>query len=689
MKAKFRLKVVNKLMLGFGLVIAAVIFSSIFVYNMMRHGKEETEHIKKVNIPSVEKLSLLSDQITESKSLIKLWVENKEADSPEKQKLKLILNKSYPALKDEIAELAVRWDKTQQETAEEIISGSNAYFSQLQAITNDLDTITKYDNKYLVTRYKSDVAAGNVLMELAENITHQITNIISLQREEVLRANNRIDKAFGKYNVRVTYYGIISVLLIFIVGFLLARSIIFPINYVKSILFSMSSGELPSKPVKTSTDEIGQMGAALNNLVAGLRQKADFATGIGQNDFNASFKPLGPKDTLGNSLVEMRESLVRAAEEAEARRIENQERSWSAQGLANFNELIRNHSKTLDDFTTNVISELTEYLEAQLGGFYVVNSDKKDAYLSLNSFYAYSRHKFIKRDINLGENLVGQAVLEQDTIFITDIPDDYVDVSSGLGKEKPNSLLIVPLKLNDRVFGVIELASFKIFKRFEIEFVEKVGEIFASTLSNIHIQEQTAKLLADSNEKSEILARQEKQTQEKIQELQNALEKEIENNKEQIIKYQKLEQEYKNEIKSFNRKLRLTTDELKNVSLTLDNNVAVINNTMGILEVSMSGEISKANNKYLQMTGMTLIDLTGKSIDSFMSSEIVKSEEYLSLWQQLKDGGTATRVNTCYFKGVEKHFLETYTPVKNHKNEYYKIVISSVDLQIVENIKKS
>ena len=89
------------------------------------------------------------------------------------------------------------------------------------------------------------------------------------------------------------------------------------------------------------------------------------------------------------------------------------------------------------------------------------------------------------------------------------------------------------------------------------------------------------------------------------------------------------------------------------------------------------------------MTGMTLIDLTGKSIDSFMSNKIVKSEEYLSLWQQMKEGQTVTRMNVYSFRGKEKRLLETYTPIQNHKNEYYKIIISSLDMQMIDNFAKS
>lgn len=693
MKSKYRLKVVSKLMIGFGIVLASVVFSGIFVYRMMIENKEETRHIKEEIIPTMNRLGKLNNQVLDSKILIKHWVESQAFGTPQKEQLQTILNENFPKVKRSLKADLYRLNDTERKAIAGIVSNAEAYFKQIKSVTQDLDTLDKYNDLYLVAKYRADVEEGNALMELADNITRESKKMNNELSAQLFEANNRMDEALATYSTRVTIASVLLVILILFIGFLLARSIIFPINYVKKILFSMSSGELPDKPVRSSSDEIGQMGAALNNLIAGLRQKGDFAIEIGKENFDYEFKPLSTKDTLGNSLLQMRESLAKASREAEARRIENQQRSWSAQGLANFNELIRNHSDTLNEFTTHIISELTDYLEAQLGGFYVVSKTeegkKEEKFLYLDAFYAFDRQKFTEKKIKFGENLVGQAVLEKDTIFITDIPDNYTDIVSGLGQDKPKSLLIVPLKLNDVVYGVIELASFKVFEKFEIDFVEKVGEIFASTLSNIRIKEQTARLLEESNEKSEKLARQELLTQEKIENLEKSLEDRDKQIKEQSSRYNNLEQEYKNELKSAQRKLRLANDELKSLGLNFENTLNILNNSMGVLEVGMNAEISKANNKYLQMTGMTLIDLTGKSIDSFISQDTVNSEEYLSLWQKLREGETISGINTYYFRGKEKHFFETYTPVMNHKKEYYKIVITSVDLDNLPDIENA
>ena len=106
--------------------------------------------------------------------------------------------------------------------------------------------------------------------------------------------------------------------------------------------------------------------------------------------------------------------------------------------------------------------------------------------IELVASYAYDRKKHLEKTIMPGEGLIGRCIQEGDTIFLTDIPKDYIRIKSGLGQDDPKSLLIVPLKLNENVIGVIEVASLEIFKNFQIEFIERIGNSMASSIATIH-----------------------------------------------------------------------------------------------------------------------------------------------------------------------------------------------------------
>ena len=558
MKAKFKLRIVTKLIFGFGVILISFLGAYVYIYQIITENQELTKKVNNTIVPSMTELNKFSFIIFESKHLIKNWVlYEKSSNTQKKIRLKQINQKTYFGIKYDLKNLSKEWNEDEQLKLTQIFILADNYFMQLDDIMRNLNSPKKYNEPDFESHYIHLIEDQNPLMDLAENIKVQIDEMYSAKRDILLSYNVKMENSFVIFSNRIIISGIVLVLMVLIIAFLFVNSMLTPLNYIRKIIKSMSLGELPAKTIKTSSDEIGQMGLALKNLISGLKDKANFAKDIEKGNFQSFFKVSGKNDIMGNSLLTMRDSLAEAAKFEKIREKENEERSWSSQGISEFNNLIREQSGTPEEFALVTINKLTRYTKSQVGGFYILNEkDEKNIFLELIAFYAYDRHKFFENKILPGQNLVGQCFIEKDTIYITDIPENYIKISSGLGKDNPKSILIVPLIINEKVFGVVELASLDVIEPYKIQFVEKVGEILASTIATIQINIQTANLLEESNEKSEILERQEKENIKNIERLNKELEDSYKTaeqtntkNKELKETIKELEEELKNKEK--------------------------------------------------------------------------------------------------------------------------------------------
>jgi PAS domain S-box-containing protein len=252
--------------------------------------------------------------------------------------------------------------------------------------------------------------------------------------------------------------------------------------------------------------------------VANNENATDFIKNIKQGNLEAEYTISGDgqnsrTDVLATTLTDLRDHLKTIASQ-------EQERNWTTEGLAKFVYILRANNEEITTLCDQIISSLVKYVSANQGGLFIVNGqEENNPYLELISCYAYDRKKYVQKKIQPGEGLVGQAYLEKDIIYLTEVPEDYINITSGLGLANPKSILIVPLKVNDQILGIVELASFHQFHKYQIEFIEKLGESIASTVANAKVNERTKKLLEESQEQSEQMRAQEEEMRQNMEEL--------------------------------------------------------------------------------------------------------------------------------------------------------------------------
>ena len=149
---------------------------------------------------------------------------------------------------------------------------------------------------------------------------------------------------------------------------------------------------------------------------------------------------------------------------------------------------------------------------------FIVKNDPNNIVLEMTACYAYNRRADGKNSA-AERGLVGRCYVEKKTILMVDVPRDYIKITSGLGEENPRCLLIVPLIANDIVQGVVELATFTPYQKYQIDFIEKLAASIAATLASVKINMRTAQLLTQTQQQAEEMRAQEEEMRQNMEEL--------------------------------------------------------------------------------------------------------------------------------------------------------------------------
>ena len=265
------------------------------------------------------------------------------------------------------------------------------------------------------------------------------------------------------------------------------------------------------------TEQMGILGAqnvfSLNSRLSSMDRNIAFAEEISRGNLEAQYGEGEQADEMGSSLLSMREGLLDASQREENEKYKNV-------GIAEVSDILRKHMGDLDELTGQVLTKLVKYLGANQGGLMLIREEGGESFFEMVACYAYERRKFVEKRIELTEGLIGASFQERDIIYMTDVPDNYVRITSGLGTANPGCLLIVPLMANEEIVGMIELASFDVLKNHQIDFVKRAAESIASTIVSARIGERTNSLLEEARKMTEEMQAQEEEMRQNMEEMQ-------------------------------------------------------------------------------------------------------------------------------------------------------------------------
>jgi HAMP domain-containing protein/CheY-like chemotaxis protein/signal transduction histidine kinase len=262
------------------------------------------------------------------------------------------------------------------------------------------------------------------------------------------------------------------------------------------------------------TDNVNQLA---NNLTIQVRSIGEVATAVTKGDLTGTItvEARGELDDLKKNLNLMISNLRETTER-------NNEQDWLKTNLARFSRMMQGQ-RDLESVSRLIMSELTPLVQAQHGAFYMKDDDRTDGprgdVLKLVATYAYKERKHVANRFAPGEGLVGQAALEKKPIVLANVPDDYIQINSGLGEAPPRNIIVLPVVFEGEVKGVIELASFQRFTQINQIFLDQLAESVGVVLNMISANMRTEELLKKSQALTQELQSQSAELQAQQEEL--------------------------------------------------------------------------------------------------------------------------------------------------------------------------
>jgi PAS domain S-box-containing protein len=380
--------------------------------------------------------------------------------------------------------------------------------------------------KKVLDRLENNIVAANTNNLNPIEYRNQVNAVADFLLQNVFKLNRNVEVDIAIATVKINeeeqtafrwlYIYIFILLINAMVGFVYFRDyIITPIEKISKKIRAVADG-IQSETIvlpKNSAPEMLELNTGIEQLDAIQQSMADFASEVGKGNYNYAFNARSKTDTLGIALLAMRDNLMRADKEDALR-------TWANEGQVKFGDIFRQYANDIEKFAYHTISELVKYVGANQGFFFVIKEqDKEQSYLDLIAAYAYEKRKYLSKQVAIGSGLLGQTVLEKQSLYFTDIPQNYVSITSGLGEATPSCLMIVPLIVNEIVYGAIEIASLEPFEQHQIDFIEKIATNIASTLAFAQTNEQTQRLLLETQTFAEQMRAQEEEMRQNMEEL--------------------------------------------------------------------------------------------------------------------------------------------------------------------------
>jgi CheY-like chemotaxis protein/signal transduction histidine kinase len=418
--------------------------------------------------------------------------------------------------------------------------------------------------KSVFEQYNDAIAVARDLF-VNGNSTDEVDKIIKINDKPALEHFDHLQRITERLIQNITKKvsaSLVNISLVLLFTFILALSVIAVISWrihhsisksisaVTSKMGLLSKGNLSQEylEVKTS-DDIGRLGQIFNQLAKNFSHFIKISEKFLQGETGENDSKL--EGEFGHSLDRMEKQAHEKKEAEETLRQERDKLSqedWLKSNLAEISKSLQG-LKNLEKFAIILLDKLSPALNAPAGAFYLKETDKKgEVSLTLIGSHAYTQRKNISDRFKLRESLVGQCAYEMKTILLTQAPEDYIQINSGLGEAPPKNIIDQPIVFEDELLAVIEFASFEEFSQKHIELLDQVSKTIGVIMKTISSSARTSELLVEAKAQSEALEQQSGELK--------TINEEMEEKASELRRSQE-------ELKSEREELRATNEELE------------------------------------------------------------------------------------------------------------------------------
>ena len=243
----------------------------------------------------------------------------------------------------------------------------------------------------------------------------------------------------------------------------------------------------------TWKDLTGNVNLLAANLTSQVRAIAEVATAVTKGDLTRSIQVetrgevAELKDNINTMISNLRETTER-----------NREQDWLKTNLARFTGMLQGQ-RELNMVGQMLLSELSPLVKAYQGTIYHLDGTDHDRQLKLLSSYAHKGRRLLET-ISVGEGLAGQCAMEKKRILLSDVPPEFINITSSLGEAPQISIVVLPVLFEGETKAVIELATLQPFTEVNLAFLDQLTLSIGAVFNTIEATMRTEGLLTQSQQ---------------------------------------------------------------------------------------------------------------------------------------------------------------------------------------------